>query len=59
MLGKKERGSGAAEGNINVARLQRFLSGVHILTGEKRLQRNLYFASKEPDCGLRAQNPFA
>ena len=36
----------AAEGNINFEGLQRFLSCVHILTGEKRLLRYLYFASK-------------
>ena len=38
----------AAEGNINFEGLQRFLSCVHILTGEKRLLRYLYFASKGP-----------
>lgn len=38
----------AAEGNINFEGLQRFLSCVHTLTGEKRLLRYLYFASKEP-----------
>jgi len=38
----------AAEGNINFEGLQRFLSCVHILTGEKRLLRYQYFASKEP-----------
>jgi ubiquinone/menaquinone biosynthesis C-methylase UbiE len=38
----------AAEGNTNFEGLQRFLSCVHILTGEKRLLRYLYVASKEP-----------
>jgi ubiquinone/menaquinone biosynthesis C-methylase UbiE len=38
----------AAEGNISFEGLQRFLSCVHILTGEKRLLRYLYFASKGP-----------
>jgi ubiquinone/menaquinone biosynthesis C-methylase UbiE len=38
----------AMEGNINFEGLQRFLSCVHTLTGEKRLLRYLYFASKEP-----------
>jgi ubiquinone/menaquinone biosynthesis C-methylase UbiE len=38
----------AAEGNINFEELQRFLSCVHTLTGQKRLLRYLYFASKEP-----------
>jgi len=37
----------AAEGNINFEGLQRFLSCVHTLAGEKRLLRCLYFASKE------------
>ena len=36
----------AAEGNINFEGLQRFLSCVHTLTGEKRLLRYLYFANK-------------
>ena len=38
----------AAEGNINFEGLQRFLSCVHTLTGEKRLLRYLYFANKDP-----------
>ena len=38
----------AAEGHTNFEGLQRFLSCVHILTGEKRLLRYLYVASKEP-----------
>ena len=38
----------AAEGNVNFEGLQRFLSCVHTLTGEKRLLRYLYFASKQP-----------
>jgi SAM-dependent methyltransferase len=38
----------AAEGTISFEGLQRFLSCVHILTGEKRLLRYLYFASKGP-----------
>jgi ubiquinone/menaquinone biosynthesis C-methylase UbiE len=38
----------AAEGNINFEELQRFLSCVHTLTGQKRLLRYLYFASKDP-----------
>jgi ubiquinone/menaquinone biosynthesis C-methylase UbiE len=38
----------AAEGNINFEGLQRFLSCVHTLTGEKRLLRYLYFTSKAP-----------
>ena len=37
-----------AEGNINFEGLQRFLSCVHTLTGEKRLLRYLYVASKDP-----------
>jgi len=37
----------AAEGNINFEGLQRFLSCVHTLTGEKRLLRYLYFANKD------------
>ena len=37
----------AAEGNITFEGLQRFLSCVHTLAGEKRLLRCLYFASKE------------
>ena len=37
----------AAEGNITFEGLQRFLSCVHTLTGEKRLLRCLYFGSKE------------
>ena len=47
----------AAEGNINFEGLQQFLSCVHTLTGEKRLLRYLYFASKgremisPGDCG--------
>jgi SAM-dependent methyltransferase len=35
------------EGNINFAGLQRFLSCVSILTGEKRLLRHLYLATKD------------
>jgi hypothetical protein len=38
----------AVEGNINFEGLQRFLSCVQLLTGEKRLLRYLYVASKEP-----------
>jgi SAM-dependent methyltransferase len=38
----------AAEGNINFEGLQRFLSCVYTLMGEKRLLRYLYFASKYP-----------
>ena len=38
----------AAEGNVNFEGLQRFLSCVHTLTGEERLLRCLYFASKQP-----------
>ena len=38
----------AMEGDVNFEGLQRFLSCVHILTGEKRLLRYLYFASKGP-----------
>jgi hypothetical protein len=38
----------AAEGNINFEGLQRFLSCVYTLMGEKRLLRYLYFASKDP-----------
>ena len=38
----------AVEGNINFEGLQRFLSCVHTLTGERRLLRYLYFASKDP-----------
>ena len=37
----------AVEGNINFEGLQRFLSCVHTLTGEKRLLRHLYLATKE------------
>ena len=37
----------AAEGNINFEGLQRFLSCVHTLTGEKRLLRYLYVVSKD------------
>ena len=37
----------AAEGDINFEGLQRFLSCVHTLTGEKRLLRYLYFANKD------------
>ena len=37
----------AIEGATNFEGLQRFLSCVHILTGEKRLLRYLYFASKD------------
>jgi SAM-dependent methyltransferase len=36
----------AAEGDINFEGLQRFLSCVHTLTGERRLLRYLYFANK-------------
>jgi len=37
----------AAEGDINFEGLQRFLSCVHNLMGEKRLLRYLYFANKD------------
>jgi ubiquinone/menaquinone biosynthesis C-methylase UbiE len=37
----------AAEGDINFEGLQRFLSCVHTLTGERRLLRYLYFANKD------------
>ncbi len=36
----------AIEGATNFEGLQRFLSCVHVLTSERRLLRNLYFASK-------------
>jgi ubiquinone/menaquinone biosynthesis C-methylase UbiE len=39
----------AAEGNTNFEGLQRFLSCVHALTGEKRLLRYLYIAMKQCD----------
>jgi ubiquinone/menaquinone biosynthesis C-methylase UbiE len=42
----------AAEGNTNFEGLQRFLSCVHVLTGERRLLRFLYVASKDPDQNL-------
>ena len=38
----------AAEGTGTFEGLQRFLSCVHTLTGERRLLRYLYFASKDP-----------
>jgi hypothetical protein len=44
---KRKEEPAAAEGNINFEGLQRFLSCIHTLTGEKRLLRNLYSASKE------------
>ncbi len=37
----------AAEGNVNFEGLQRFLSSVHTLTGERRLLRYLYLANKD------------
>jgi SAM-dependent methyltransferase len=37
----------AVEGSINFEGLQRFLSCVHTLTGERRLLRYLYFANKD------------
>ena len=45
---EKRKGNGAAEGATNFEGLQRFLSSVHVLTGERRLLRYLYVAGKEP-----------